>query len=298
MLLSTTTRELNEKFGYKRAVEIIAEAGFDAVDLSLVSMREDENIFNGDDYLYKAKELLKVAKANGVVFNQSHSVYPTSFSDSQKSEKALDTVKRSIEVAAAVGAKIIVVHPVHHLHYVDGNNAEILKKMNYEFYSAILPLAEKHNIIIATENMWQRESGSRAIIDSVCSKGDEFCEYIDMMNSPYFTACLDLGHCGLVGQRAEDMVRTLGNERLGAIHVHDNNGKEDNHVLPKTPWLNSIKWEEVLKALAEIDYRGDFTFESEIFFRYVTEETAVSAARYMHDIGRMFIKKIENYKKA
>ena len=65
MVLSTTTAMLDKKFGVKKAIEIIAKAGFDAVDLSLCGMREEDNIFNGDDYREKAKELLEIARQNG-----------------------------------------------------------------------------------------------------------------------------------------------------------------------------------------------------------------------------------------
>ena len=38
MILSTTTSVIDSKFGYEKAIEIIAKAGFDAVDLSLCKM--------------------------------------------------------------------------------------------------------------------------------------------------------------------------------------------------------------------------------------------------------------------
>ncbi len=298
MILSTTTGVLDEKFGYEKAIEIIAKAGFDAVDLSLCEMRDDDNVFNGDGYREYADDLLKVAKANGVYFNQAHAYFPTSFPDEERNERAFKRVVRGIEIAGIIGAEIIVVHPNQHLYYVEGRNDIILKEMNLDFYKRLLPYCEKYNVKMATENMWRYNELNKCkiIIDSTCSRGPEFCEYVDMLESEYMTACLDIGHCVLVGQRPENMIRTLGHDRLLALHVHDNNGREDNHVVPSLPFVSVINWDEVCKALAEIDYQGDFTFEAGKFFYNVTLETVDSAVKHLHDVGRSLIKKIESFK--
>ncbi len=296
MLLSTTTCVLDTKFGYEKAIEIIAKAGFDAVDLSLCAMRNEDNIFNGEDYREQALKLLEVAKKNNIGFNQTHTYFPTSFVDPEKTEAAFKKVVRGLEISGIIGAKVAVVHPNQHLTYNYGDNRDKLKQMNLEFYKSLLPYCEKYNVIMATENMWQQNQLTKAIIESTCANGKEFCEYVDMIESPYITACLDLGHCGLTGQSAEDMIRTLGHDRLGALHVHDNNGREDNHVVPYSPFLSTVNWDEVCKALAEIDYKGDFTFEAEKFFKNTTLETVDAAEKYLHDIGRMLIEKIEQYK--
>lgn len=298
MILSTTTSVIDSKFGYEKAIEIIAKAGFDAVDLSLCKMGDENNVFNGDNYREYAGKLLKIAKDNGVYFNQAHAYFPTSFDDKEKSEKAFNKVVRGIEIAGIVGAKVVVVHPNQHLYYIEGDNDKILKEMNLEFYKRLLPYCEKYNVKMATENMFQGNSVNKVLIDSTCSRAPEFCEYVDMIGSEYMTACLDIGHCMLVGQKPEFMIRALGHDRLLALHVHDNNGKYDNHVEPYSPHLSVINWDEVCKALAEIDYQGDFTFEAESFFKNTTLLTVDAAAKYLHDIGRALIAKIEEYKNA
>lgn len=296
MILSTTTSVLDAKFGYEKAIEIIANAGFDAVDLSLCQMRDDNNVFNSDGYREYAEKLLKIAKDNGIYFNQAHAYFPTSFEDKEKNEIAFNKVVRGIEIAGIVGAKIIVVHPNQHLYYIEGDNNKILKEINLEFYNKLLPYCEKHNVKMATENMFQWNGVSKVIIDSTCSRAPEFCEYVDMIDNEYMTACLDLGHCVLVGQKPENMIRALGHNRLLALHVHDNNGKDDNHVEPRSPFLSVINWDDVCKALAEIDYQGDFTFEAENFFKNTTLSTVDAAAKHLYDIGRDLINKIESFK--
>lgn len=296
MILSSTTGVLNSKFGYEKSIEILAKAGFDAIDLSLSLMRNDDHICNADNYREVARHLLEVAKENGVFFNQVHAVYPSSYADDEKTQTAYDRIVRGIEIASVIGAKVIVVHPKQHLYYVDGNNADILKELNLEFYRSLIPYCEKYGVTVATENMWQNGKISKVIVDSTCSRGPEFCEYVDMLDSEWITACLDLGHCGLVGQLPQNMIRGLGHDRLGALHVHDNNGREDNHVEPMAPYVSTIDWEEVCKALAEIDYKGDFTFEAINIFKNANEHTVDAIAKKLHDIGRYLIGRIEYYK--
>lgn len=296
MVLSSTTGMLDRIFGYERAIEILAKAGFDAIDISLCRMGEEDNPFNGEDYKEFAAHLVDVAKKNGVYFNQAHAYYHSSYIDEEKTKFAYEKIKKGIEIAALMGVKVIVVHPKQHLCYPEGNNPEILKEMNYEFYNSLLLECEKYGISIATENMWRNARISGVIMDSTCSRAPEFCEYIDMMKSPFMTGCLDIGHCGLVGQLPQNMVRALGRERLGALHVHDNNGKSDHHVEPMSPFLSTIDWEEVCKALAEIDYQGDFTFEATNVFKNANEHTVDALAKKLHDIGRYLISRIEYYK--
>lgn len=296
MILSSTTSVLDKKFGYEKAIEILAKAGFDAVDISLCDMRTDENPFNAQNYKEFAESLVAVAKKHGVYFNQAHAYFPSSVDDEEKTKIAYEKIKRGIEIASIMGVKLIVVHPKQHLPYLEGNNAEILKQLNLEFYNSLIPDCEKYGIKIATENMWQKGKLSQVIVSSTCASGKEFCEYVDMFDSKWITACLDLGHCGLTGRLPEAMIRELGHDRLLALHVHDNNGRDDNHVQPMDPFVSTINWEEVCKALAEIDYQGDFTFEAESVFSKCNEHTVDSIAKHLHDIGRYLIGRIEYYK--
>ena len=299
MLLSTNTFGVAKKFGNRKAIELIADAGFDAIDISLhFSMADDNMPFNSENYMDEVQNLRETAEKKGIMFNQAHAVFPTSYSDAEKSKTAYDRVVRGMEIAAALGAKIIIVHPNQHLTYIEGNNAEILKSINYEFYNSLIPYCREFGIKVAVENMWQYSKPCEHIVDSVCSRSAEFKDYIDTLNSGYITACLDLGHCGLVGLKAEDFIRELGHDRLCALHVHDNDFKRDCHVIPMTPFVGKMNWEEICKALADIRYSGDFTFETDYSFSNVNEYNVEAVLHYLHDTGRYLIDKIDDFKKS
>lgn len=300
MLLSINTGPVEKKFGLYRTVEIFANAGFDAVDFSLTySMKDEDNVFFGDEYLRHTEQFKAYVEECGMVVNQAHAYFPTSFAEPEMTEKAFARVVRGIEIAAYCGAESIIVHPNQHLSYAGYGNPEKLKEINYEFYSRVIPYAEKFGIKIAVENMFQWKQPVRTAqghaLDSTCSSAKEFMEYIDMMNSEYIVGCVDVGHCGLVGRDPAEMLRVLG-PRVKALHVHDNDSRLDNHVVPMAVGIGTIDWNEVCKALAEINYDGDFTFETDGSFENCNEDTVSSVACHIHDVGRYLIEKIESYK--
>jgi len=291
MRLSTNTGPISGKFGVFRAIEFISNAGFDCVDITSPS----KCVKNTDlDYEKVAEQVRDFAEECGIEINQTHAVYPTSFEEAEKTEAVFERIVKDIHASAIMGAKLVVVHPNQHLLYKEEGNPEILKATNYEFYKRLLPYAEQYNIKIAIENMFQGYDGR--CNDSTCSRPEEFNEYVDMMKDEHFIACVDIGHCGLVGgQTAADVLRAMGH-RVKALHVHDNDNRSDYHLAPFTPYLGVIDWDDVCRALAEIDYSGDFTFEANSAFKNVNEDTVQSLCCYLHDIGRHLIDKIEKYK--
>lgn len=289
MLLSVSTAPMNVRLSYKEAIRIIKEAGFDAFDLSLCEMMYDENhIFNTDKYLDEAKSIRKYADDLGIICNQAHAPFHSSCGDLEKDEKTFNMIVRSMEIAAIVGAKIIVVHPKQHLTYAD--NVETLFNLNVEFYNRLISYCEKFGIKVATENMWQNNPSSGAITDSTCSRAWEFNKYIDAVNSEWITGCLDLGHVSLVTKKIPEFIKEMGKERISALHVHDTNLKEDNHTVPFNERIDYIA---IAKALGEIDYQGDFTYEANNFFKNKPLELIPAAYRYACEVGRYLIGEIE-----
>lgn len=255
MLVSANTKILSDRMSELEAIKYFAKCGFTALDLGMDDMWDENSPKVGPNYVEYAKELKRVADGCGVVFNQSHTPMHSSYIDETKTAKAFDHIKRAIEIAAIVGAKNTIVHPKQHLEYPEFKDE--LRVQNIEFYNKLLPLCDEYDINILTENMW-RTKGTNAILHSVCAPADEFRDYVDMMNHPRFGACLDIGHTYLVHEDIIEMINTLG-DKIWGLHVHDVAMDNDLHTVP---FFGNIKnWEEIMKALAKIGYKGDITFE-------------------------------------
>lgn len=289
MLLSNLTQWVGSSLSAKEAVKINSEAGFDAYDISLFQLTRDENYeFNAPDYIEKAKKLREYADSLGIVCNQSHAPFPSSTGDEEKDKWIFEKIVRAMEIASILGAKIIVVHPKQHLCYPD--YPEELFRLNVEFYKNLIPYCEKFGIKVACENMWQYNNGFKAPSDSTCSRAWEFNKYLDAIDSEWIVGCLDIGHVSLMATDIPEFIRQMGNKRLQALHVHDTDTKYDKHTLP---FMEKIDYHAVCKALGEIDYQGDFTYEADAFYRGKPQELYLATTKYMCEVGRYLISKIE-----
>lgn len=68
--------------------------------------------------------------------------------------------------------------------------------------------------------------------------------------------CYDAGHCHAHFNDEYDF--SLFKDRFFCIHLHDNMGSEDEHLLPGD---GTINWEHVLKQLKDNGYNGPITLE-------------------------------------
>ncbi|MBO5221359.1 MAG: sugar phosphate isomerase/epimerase [Clostridia bacterium] len=295
MLVSTPNGRLVSRFGIMEAIRMIKQAGFDSYDMSLFSVKHfDELAQNGGDWRAEARRVREYADSIGITCNQTHPIFPPVNGD-EKDPERYETLLRHLEISSILGAKIAVVHPIQYLYYQ--KNVEKLKEMNMEFYRGLIPYCEKFNIKIAVENMWRRYYDKHlTIVDSVCSRAEEFCDYIDTINSPWVVACLDIGHVSLVGEDMTRIIHALG-PRLQALHVHDTDTVSDLHTLP---FHSKIDFEEVTQALADIGYEGDITLESDSFYgnlpsRY--QDVYQAAASYMCTVTKTLRCMVEEKKK-
>lgn len=77
--------------------------------------------------------------------------------------------------------------------------------------------------------------------------------------------CLDTGHLHLTRirdgneQTTTEFVRTAGS-LLKALHIHENNGMADDHLMPFCT-KKAYDWKELIRALDEVHYEGLFNFE-------------------------------------
>ena len=280
MILSTKTGGISKKLGDREAIRILSNAGYDAYDFSFTAHPANSSIYEDNTFKY-FHELRAFADDCGIVCNQAHAPVPSSVGKSEEDEKIYQRVIRSMEAASILGAKIIVVHPKQHLIYAE--HQEELYEINVKFYKSLISYCKQFGIKVAVENMWQTNKSNRSIIDSTCSRAWEFCKYLDAIDSEWIVGCLDIGHVSLMGADIPAFIRQMGNRRLQCLHVHDTDFVHDLHTIP---FVASIDYVSVMKALRDINYQGDFTFEADGFLEKFPEELFPEVATFMCQIGR------------
>lgn len=294
MLLSTQTSHTAKVFGEQKCIKILKEAGYDALDLTLTRLsRDDSYVFCGNDAIKYAEQVKKWANDEGIFFSQGHTPFDFVWTDPNEFEdRFIPLTVKALEICAVVGAKIVVVHPFNYGE--NGKNTEDIFDINMKLYRRLIPHAKDLGIKIALENLFRKDPKRTAFLPSVCATAEDFIRYIDTLDSEYIVGCLDLGHASIVGIEPQDFIRALGHDRLKALHVHDNSYNSDDHTLPG---LGKMDWQEITKALADIDYDGNFNYEADNFIKGFDDVFKPTACRFMAERGRHLINKIEAYKK-
>ncbi len=272
-------------FGLDRAIDMMLDAGYTGIDISLFS--HDFAYLDDAGWPERAKELRAKVEARGAVFNQAHAPFGGDYE--HYTGEVAPVLPRVFRHVALLGVPEIVVHPVQRGRYY-GHEKELFEE-NLRFYRSLAPHAKEAGVRVAIENMWQGHPVTRRIVDDVCAPPEELAALFDELDDPEaFTVCLDLGHAAICGREPEDCIRVLGADRMGAMHAHDVNYREDNHTLPGT--LN-IHWDAVCQALADIGYRGDFTLEADHFFLGFGKDFASETCRFMAARARQLAEKTQ-----
>ena len=285
MYISTEIDSFRKYGDDYNVLRMLKDAGFTAYDFSMFNpgWLEPNLIVGGDDYLERAKALRAYADGIGLPCNQAHAPFPTCL-DNRVSYEGVDNaeynarakmeIRRAIEVAGILGAKVCVVHPCND--YTPEENALLYREFE--------PVARKAGVKIGVENMWNWEHGEAHASAAACSHHDNFKAHMDLLPKDVFVACLDIGHAEMAGLDTDlvQMIERLG-EDLQALHIHDNDRVRDEHCLPFT---RRISFEGMLDALKRIGYKGDITMEACYAVKKFPLELYPACARLMADIGK------------
>lgn len=281
MLLSANMIRIHDVFGMKETFDVFAKAGIEGIDFNNDVPAYCTSEHNEQFY----RELSEYASQKGVAICQAHAPFPSSYVDEEKTAKRFEEIVQGMKNAAYLGAPMIVVHPCTHLDYSVEGNPEILFDYNLDFYRRLIPYAREFGIKIAIENIGRV---------SVTSTPERLNRLYDTLGDPVFTVCFDVGHCLLQGVDPADAIRELGDRLVnGCTHVHDNFGDADTHTLP---YYGKVDWESVMKALADIDYKGDLNYEASGFIKDIPTELRPDGLEYMAKVGHYLIGRFEYYK--
>lgn len=164
---------------------------------------------------------------------------------------SLGEVLKAVDLAADVGAELVVIHPGHvdpDFLSLDGERDRAVERFRFAL-EVILARAQRRGVGVAVENK-QRSRGWDMIHTAA-----EHRSVLDRF--PTLGACLDFGHLHTMGGEPASHVDALG-ERLVHVHLHDNRGAQDEH-LPLG--MGTVPWRAALAALAGQGYGGRIVLE-------------------------------------
>lgn len=164
-------------------------------------------------------------------------------------ETAMTTMRRWIDLFNALGIKAGVLHAGGDSLRKAGWEEKRIFERRVEAVRRVAEYARGGPTVICLENLG-KESG--------LAEAGELIRIADATGADNVALCLDTGHANISGVDNPSFIRRAG-PRLQALHIADNLGHNDDHMLPYG--RGTVKWKEVMKALREVAYHGLFNFE-------------------------------------
>ena len=280
-----------------KSFEYIKSCGFEATDFNIdhylnTGKLDKEGLMptffdkSTEEILEFFTPLKEASEATGVAIAQMHAPFPVWF---KEKDEVNDYIRMALDKCFAVCEYIhcpaVVVHPVSR------STKEKEWDTNMELYRSLIPLIKKYDgVKICLENIFSRRPNR--IIEGRLSNAADACRMIDALNEEaggdYFGFCLDVGHANLTNRNIKEYVKEIGS-RLTILHIHDNNGLEDLHMIPysylATGSSHVCDWEGFVEGLKEIGYKGVLAFETFRIFSAYPKPVHTEALKLISAIG-------------
>lgn len=268
----------------EEAIKLLSEAGFETIDLGLGNLADQDYILFQDDWERKADELGNVAAKYGVNFCQLHVPFQQKGSEETDlrfrtpgfKEKFELAMERSFIIGGVLNIPWAVAHCLSPVDY--GGDAEVAAKANHEYFDKYVELSIKNNMGVAFENMIQ--SGENGPKIRYTAHYQELIDYVDSYNDPMVQICWDFGHANVTGFDQCTALRKVGS-RLKCVHIDDNFGNRDHHLLPFT---GQIDWYKIMPVMAEIGYEGACNLETAPHFAHAPREIHPTIAKHAFEV--------------
>ncbi|RPJ56414.1 MAG: sugar phosphate isomerase/epimerase [Acidobacteria bacterium] len=232
----------------EEAFKRIAAAGYEGVDI----WGGRPHAYRNDLSPHEIRRLRDISERLGVEFASfipAQFRYPTCLCSPSETirQDSVAYIKDSLRTAAAFGAPIVSVCPGH---TIFGQTSEDGWRRLCQSLDEICSAADSVRLKVALEPADRYETD----LVNNCEQAIQLLEDVRWDN---LGVVLDNGHSHVVGESAEKMVARLG-DRLFHVHVDDNLGQRDQHLIPGNGTFDFVPF---IAALRETGYNGFLTAE-------------------------------------
>lgn len=249
MKLVTTTGDFDRYCDtYLERIQCVCEAGFRYVDLSMYTIGKQEELIDNDNWMDTVEKIKSYARDKDIRFLQAHGPSDNPLSSKEAFRTAVRRMIRAIKVCGQLEIPNIVIHPGYD---VNATKEEWFEK-NKLFFQELFPAMEDNQVHVLHEN-----TTSANMPWYFAKTGAQMREFAKYVNHPMFHACWDTGHANCEGNQYQEIM-DIGDE-LYAVHINDNRGMQDEHIIP---FMGTMNMDEVMNALIDVGYTGAFTLES------------------------------------
>lgn len=190
------------------------------------------------EWEYSQEEQLKYARELGLNVIFAHLGWQninSIWEDNEIGEKLVDRFINDIKLCKENGIKLVIMHVTTKF---------IAPKFNEIGLNRIKKIVD-----------YAKEIGVKVAFENLKLKG--YLEYIlENIDNDNIGICYDAGHCH--AHYKDEFNWELFKDKIFAVHLHDNDGTDDQHLLP---FDGNIEWENVIKNLKNANYQGPITLE-------------------------------------
>ena len=260
MKLATTIGDFKKYTNtWAEAVRLFEGTGFRYLDFDFYSTTTNsESPFLGNDWMKHVAAAGEAAAQLGFTFVQAHSpqynpLDPNQLSLTLDREILTRALNRSIEACGYLGIPNIVVHSGMSANFPYPEGKKSYFAAARKFHESLFPMMEKYNVNVLIENIDHVNMENHYYFHS----GEEMVEFIEYCNHPLLHACWDVGHANIDNRDQYQDICKIGSHLRG-VHIQDNLGTFDDHIVP---FMGVLNLDAIMHGLIDTGYKGYFTFE-------------------------------------
>jgi sugar phosphate isomerase/epimerase len=228
------------------------------------------------DVLYEnfyIEGLRKILKQLNIKLLDTHNAETSEISlssvEEEKRKQAVRLLTNRILFTAELGGDCVVIHPPSYI-----RDRTLYKK---KWKSLERSLVEEESLCKKTKIKLAIENSSKPT--------EEFYTILKKFSPSFIGFCFDSGHAN-IGKNLE-LIELLNN-RVIALHLHDNYGIKDEHSLPGR---GTVNWQMIIDALKKIGYSKPLNFE----LRFPNDNISVSSfVKKAYKIGKDFTQRLKS----
>lgn len=223
------------------AVELLVSQGVEGIEAPPSFLLE----FDDSGVKANSERLISAGVKISVCHGPFEGCDDISVLDPDARQAALDRQVTAIGHTAITGARCMVVHPSGPMDPAEQPARYDNLRTGLE---VMLKTAEQSGVDLALENM---------LPDHLCGSSDDILALLDEFDTPRLGVCFDVGHANVGAENIVHAIDAL-QDKIIAIHLHDNDGTRDIHVQPP---YGSIDWPALVARLGSLNFPHPFSIE-------------------------------------
>ena len=230
----------------------VRQGGFDTVEVPA-------NLDNYTSGTRAEVELMKkAALENELKIESVHLGFDALTGEHQ--EKTGELIRRDLDLAAELGARVLIAHAAI---FAEPDRLIVKDGKCYPGFTVDRdmdhwpPMLDKIHEKLDMYVRYGNSVGVALALETDWHNSHRLIEFVEPFEPEFCGICFDTGHAQ-IDSGAVDLAKLLG-PRVITTHIHDNDGKDDQHL---PPFEGNIDWAELIAALKAAGYTGSLTFET------------------------------------